>query len=79
MSAIGKWGNSPALRLPRSIMAAANFSLDQKVNMSVKNGKLIIEKQTEESFALDQLVAGINSENLHAEADFGQSVGKELL
>lgn len=75
---VKKWGNSPAVRLPAAIMEAAHLALDQAVEVRAENGRVIIEPATP-SYALEDLLAGITEENLHAEQDFGAPQGQELL
>lgn len=76
---IRKWGNSPAVRIPMSVMSLAHFELEQKVSVTVEEGKIIIEPLKQVAYSLDELVAGVTAKNLHAEAGFGAPVGKELL
>ena len=76
---IKKWGNSPALRLSTSIMESAQLALDQAVNVNVLKGKIIIEPIRPKKIRLDDLLAGITSDNIHAEESFGSRVGKEIL
>ena len=64
---IKKWGNSPALRLSSSIMELAHLTLDQAVNINVLKGKIIIEPIVSKKTRLDELLAGITSDNIHAE------------
>lgn len=75
---IRKWGNSPALRLPVAVLKEANFSIEQKVNITVTPGRIVIEPSETIEYDLDQLVGGMTAQNLHAEADFGKPVGKEV-
>ncbi len=76
---IRKWGNSLALRLPVSVVKEAAFSLEQKVNIIVTRGRIVIEPSDRLEYDLDELVGGINAENSHAEVGFGVPVGKEAL
>ena len=78
-SKIGKWGNSPALRIPKPVLGLAGFSSTQQVNIIVSNGKLVIEPINKIEFVLSDLVAQITNENSHSELDFGSTAGKELL
>ena len=78
-SVIRKWGNSLALRLPASALKQADLSLDQKVNIVVSRGRIIIEASGKVEYDLGQLLDAMTTENSHAEADFGKPVGKELL
>jgi antitoxin MazE len=76
---IRKWGNSPALRLPVSAIREAAFSLEQKVNISVTRGRIVIEPCDRVEYKLDELLAGITARNSHAEVSFGKPAGKEAL
>ena len=76
---IKKWGNSPALRISGSIMEMANLKLEQAVNINVLKGKIIIEPISPKQPSLEEMLAGITQSNLHAEENFGPTVGKEIL
>lgn len=78
-SVIRKWGNSPALRLPASAIKQASFSLEQKVNLTITPGRIVIEPSSRIEYDLDQLVSGITAGNSHAEVSFGKPAGKEAL
>ncbi|MDB6061346.1 MAG: pemI family protein [Verrucomicrobiaceae bacterium] len=74
---IKKWGNSPSVRIPAAIMKASRLHLDAKVDVREEDGRIIIEAVREHT--LEDLVAGITTNNLHGEADFGNAVGSESL
>ena len=75
---IRKWGNSPALRLPAAALKEAGYSLEQKVNLVVSRGQILIEPSEEKvEYDLDALVQGITASNSHSEASFGKPVGQE--
>ncbi len=76
---IRKWGNSPALRLPASAIRDADFSLEQKVNIVVTRGRIVIEPSNRVEYDLDELLDGITTKNSHVEISFGKPVGKEAL
>ena len=76
---IRKWGNSPALRLPMSALKEAKLSLQQKVNIVVTRGRIVIEPLEKIEYDLNELLNGVTSRNLHAEVTFGKPVGKEVL
>ena len=76
---IRKWGNSPALRLPVSALKEAKLSLQQKVNIVVSRGRIVIEPSEKIEYDLNELLDGVTSRNLHAEVTFGKPVGKEVL
>lgn len=76
---IRKWGNSPALRLPTSVLKEAGYQLEQKVELIVSRGRIIIQPSEKVEYNLDALVNGINAENAHDEVSFGSPAGNEAL
>ena len=76
---IRKWGNSPAVRIPMSVMSAARLDLEQKVSITVVGGRIIIEPVQRVEYSLDSLLTGITRRNAHKEVSFGPRVGKEAL
>jgi antitoxin MazE len=76
---IRKWGNSPALRLPTAALKEAGYQLEQKVNLVVSRGRIVIEPSEKVEYDLDALVRGIMPGNTHAEVSFGKPVGMEEL
>jgi antitoxin MazE len=76
---IRKWGNSPALRLPTTVLKEAGYQLEQKVELIVSKGRIIIQPSQKIEYDLDSLVNGINTNNSQIETDFGSPLGKELL
>lgn len=78
-STIRKWGNSPALRLPVAAIKEAAFSLEQKVNLTITRGRIVIESSNNVEYDLDELVSGITPKNAHAEVSTGKPRGREAL
>lgn len=76
---IRKWGNSPALRLPNAVMKEAGYRLEQKVELIVSRGRIVIQPSEKVEYDLDALVGGITAGNAHKEISFGKPVGKEAL
>jgi antitoxin MazE len=76
---VKKWGNSASVRIPAAIMEAAKLSLDEAVDVREEGGRIVIEPVRASEYDLTQLLSAITPDNLHAEADFGPAVGKELL
>jgi antitoxin MazE len=76
---IRKWGNSPALRLPTSVLKEAGYRLEQKVELTVSRGRIVIRPLEKVEYELDALVDGITTGNAHGEVSFGEPVGKESL
>ncbi len=78
---VKKWGNSASVRIPASVMEAAQLRLDDPVDVHVEGGRIIIEPIRTNAYELSQLglLACITPENLHGEADFGPAVRQEAL
>lgn len=70
------WGNSLAIRLPKSLATDCGIKTGESLDVTADNGRLVIRKHGP---TLDELLAGITPDNLHAEVSFGPAVGKELL
>jgi antitoxin MazE len=75
---IQKWGNSLAVRIPKSFAIEARLDHDAMVDIALVEGKLIITPVIAPPFSLDQLLADITAENLHHEHATGQAVGDEV-
>jgi len=74
---VKKWGNSAAIRIPAPILAAANLSLEQAVEVHVEGGRIVIEA-VQSGYDLDAMIANITPENRHQETDFGAPAGQEV-
>jgi antitoxin MazE len=75
---IQKWGNSLALRIPRPFAEESNLHEDAAVDISVRNGKLVVVPLREHDFTLEQLVEQITPQNRHSEIETGEAVGSEI-
>lgn len=76
---IRKWGNSPALRLPTKVLKEAGYHIEQKVELLVSQGRIIIQPSDKVEYDLDALISGMDADNAHEEVSFGAPVGKEAL
>lgn len=74
---IAKWGNSLGLRLPKSVALEARLGEGDTVDVSVKNGAIVI-RPNRPSYALEKLVAKITPRNRHKENDWGSPVDDEV-
>ena len=77
---IQKWGNSYAVRLPKSTLRRLNLKAGHAVEIrEMAHGRAfsITPVQTD-TVSFDELVTRITKENLHALVDFGEGVGKEI-
>ncbi len=74
---VKKWGNSASVRIPASVMAAAQLSLDQAVEIREEGGRIIIEPITAPVYDLDELLDRMTPDSFHDDEDFGPPVGHE--
>ena len=74
---VQKWGNSLALRIPRSFAHEVGLQNQTPVEVALADGKLVISPVTRPDPTLEQLLAGVTDENLHREVATGSSAGNE--
>ena len=72
-----KWGNSLGLRIPKSFAADIHVSEGTPVDLTMENGQLVVRVAMDRAWSLDDLLAGVHADNLHAEIDTGEAVGGE--
>lgn len=79
MSKIQKWGNSQGLRFTKALLQEAQINVGDEVNVSVENGRIIVEPATKVrgKYDLKELVSRIPQEYQAEELDWGEPVGKE--
>ncbi len=77
-SRVQKWGNSLALRIPKSFAKEVGIDRDDPVDVSLENGKLVIEPITKPVLTLEQLLSQVTEDNIHHEVDTGSAVGEEI-
>ena len=75
---IQKWGNSLALRIPKTFASEAGIQKETPVEVSLADGKLVITPVAEPKLTLEQLLANVTKENLHHEVDTGPATGNEM-
>jgi len=75
---IQKWGNSLALRIPKSFALNVNLKQNELVDISIDKGKIIIAPIIQKEYSLEELLKGVSENNLHSEFDTGAPAGKEI-
>ena len=75
---VQKWGNSLAVRIPKSFAAEAGLSANDAVELSLVEGALVVKPLRPRAPALAELLRGITDDNLPGEWDTGPAVGKEV-
>ena len=75
---IQKWGNSLAIRIPKSFALDINLKQDELVDLSVDESKIVITPIGGKKYSLKELLRGVSKNNLHGEIDTGSPIGKEI-
>ena len=75
---VQKWGNSLALRIPKSFAAEAGLHANAAIELSLVEGTLVVKPIAPPALTLEGLLCGITNENLPGEWDSGPAVGKEV-
>ncbi|PPK59874.1 antitoxin MazE [Malaciobacter marinus] len=75
---ISKWGNSQGLRVPKDIMESLQLHIGDNVNITIVDGKAIIEpiKQNIPEYDLNELVSKV-PQDYKVNEEFDTTLGKE--
>ncbi len=74
---VQKWGNSLALRIPKSFASEVGLQTESSVDVSLDVGRLVISPVSKPKPTLKQLLAKVTKENLHHEVETGAPAGNE--
>jgi len=75
---IQKWGNSLALRIPKSFAGEIGLKQDSPVEVSLEGEKLVVLPARESKVTLESLLAQVTDDNVHHEVKTGPAVGNEV-
>lgn len=64
---IQKWGNSLAVRIPRSFARDLGLAFNTPVLIGLEEGALVVRPDKEQIWDLHTLLSGVTAENLHPE------------
>jgi antitoxin MazE len=78
-SAIAKWGNSLAVRIPQAIAEQVQIQAGSEISIEIIDGKIVLTPHRRKKYTLDELLDEMTSEHLHAEISTGVTVGNEVL
>lgn len=76
-SRIQKWGNSLAVRLPKSIAEQKSLREGSGISVILKNNQIVLEPEAEE-FSLTSMLKEINPDNIHSETEWSEAQGNEV-
>jgi antitoxin MazE len=74
---LSKWGNSLAVRIPRTILKEARLAEGDRLSLHLVGDGSIVLRSGRPAYSLKQLVRGIKPGNRHRETNWGPSKGKE--
>ena len=74
---VQKWGNSLALRIPRSVAQESHLHQGSMVDIALIAGKIVVKPKRQRQYTLAQLLRGVTKRNRHAALDWGGRVGQE--
>jgi antitoxin MazE len=74
---VQRWGNSLALRIPKSLADEAGLKDNSPVQLSLRDKQLVVVPVLKPKLSLDALLSQVTEANLHGEVDTGPAVGGE--
>jgi antitoxin MazE len=77
-STVQKWGNSLAIRIPKSFANEIDLSQGAEIDLVLLDNKIQIEPAKKKKLTLSDLLIKVTEENIHQEIDTGDPVGKEI-
>ena len=75
---IRRWGNSLALRLPKSVAEEVGIAENDAVELGVAEGRIVVTPSKPSRFVLDDLLRGITRKNRHEEIAAHGPRGREV-
>ena len=80
LSKVQKWGNSQGLWFTKTLLQEAQINVGDEVNVSVQDGRIIIEPVTKVrgKYDLKELVSKMPQEYRAEELDWREPIGKEV-
>jgi antitoxin MazE len=73
-----RWGNSVGLRVPKPLLEQLHLGEGSKVELTVENGRLIIEPKRTRRLTLKEVLRGFGPNDQPGEVGWGKPVGKEV-
>jgi antitoxin MazE len=75
---VQKWGNSLALRIPKSFAVEAGLCANGAVELSMAKGAIVVKPVATPPPTLKELLLGVTDDNIPGEWDTGLAVGREV-
>lgn len=75
---VQRWGNSLAVRIPKSFAQEVGLVAGSPVEMHVEEGALVLVRAPVVAPTLSELLEGVTPDNVHGEVDSGPPRGREV-
>lgn len=75
--AVRRWGNSIAVRIPKSVAQDAHLAVGDTLNLKVEGGRIIMTP-ARKRYKLKELLAHMPPEQRRGETDWGEAQGEEV-
>lgn len=72
-----KWGNSLAVRVPKSVATQIGLKAQDDLDIEVRDGNVVLKPQLRWVYRLDDLLRRSTKKNVHNEDDSEGPVGRE--
>lgn len=73
-----KWGNSLAIRVPKSVAMQVGLKAKDDLEIEVQEGNVVLKPHIRRVYRLEDLVKRITPKNLHHEINSGAPIGREV-
>lgn len=73
-----KWGNSLAIRVPKSVAMQLGLKAQDHLEIEVHEGNVVLRPHLRRVYRLHDLVKRITPKNVHDEIDTGFPIGREI-
>ncbi len=75
---IQRWGNSLAVRIPKTLAEETAFGEGDAVDVRADDDRIVVERPQMRQYRLRDLLAGVTRANRHTEVESGRRVGREV-
>ncbi|MBI3469783.1 MAG: AbrB/MazE/SpoVT family DNA-binding domain-containing protein [Candidatus Solibacter usitatus] len=73
---VQKWGNSLAVRIPKTVALESKIKNGSHVDMTLEDGRVVLTPVPKDN--LEELLARISPDNIHKEIQSGPPRGREI-
>jgi antitoxin MazE len=74
---IQRWGNSLAVRIPKTLAQETALDEGDEVDVRADEDRIVVERPQPKSYRLSDLLAGITKSNRHDAVESGPPQGRE--